>query len=91
MDALYRERPGADWREVEIIEVRPDGVVAREVGRALPGVILAWADRFRVPVGVIEQPEILSRPGLGPKRWGKYRTIREVCGRDVALQTVLEP
>lgn len=49
--ALYREHPGADWRECEIVGRRGSGkLVLREVGQFLRGVFLAEPDAVRVPV-----------------------------------------
>lgn len=44
MIALYRERIGADWQEVELLSRYPGGFVVREVGRLWPGVMTAdWS------------------------------------------------
>lgn len=91
--AVYRERDGDPWQDCVIIGFLPPGVyVLREVDKALPGVWRAYRYQVRLPGAVIEQPEIVPRThDLGAKRWGKYRTIREVCGRDEALRQVIEP
>lgn len=49
--ALYREHPGAEWSDVEIVGRHPSGkLVLREVGRFFPGVRLADVEQVRVPV-----------------------------------------
>lgn len=51
MNALYRERPSADWQEVRVLGAHVGGkVVLREVGPLLPGVFLGDYDNVRVPV-----------------------------------------
>jgi hypothetical protein len=52
--ALYRAS-GLEWQECEIVECRPDGVVLREVGRALPGVWLAPLHCIRIPGLIFEE------------------------------------
>jgi hypothetical protein len=49
MDALFRALPGETWKECELIAIHPRGYVVREVGRHLPGVMLADWSQIRVP------------------------------------------
>jgi hypothetical protein len=92
--ALYRATPKAEWTDVEVIGWKHRQYVVREVGKPLPGVWLATFDQLRIPGGVIEQPQIERRnylpKNMTPAQLYLYRQVREVCGREKALQLVLE-
>lgn len=91
ISAVYRATAADAWQDCEIIGYQANGMVLREVGRRLNGVFLASLDQVRIPVGVIEQPEIVTRdlPPMTPTQYYKYRHIREVAGRDEALRLVV--
>lgn len=90
MKALFRPHPGDDWQDCEILGTDGLNYIVREVGKVWPGV--AITPHVRVPAGEIFEPEILRRKYLpaGIDRWGKYRTIREVLGREAALAALGE-
>lgn len=90
---FYRESPGDDWQECEVIAKRPDGLlILRELGKPLPGVWLASRAQVRVLVGTLEAPEIVRRnylpKGATASQLHTYRKIREVASREVALHLV---
>ena len=87
--AVYRPHPREDWQDCEILGALGLSYVVREVDKLWPGVALT--PHVRIPIGVVFQPEVLARNYLpaGIDRW-KYRTIRELHGRDVALATLAE-
>lgn len=51
MRALYREHPGGDWLEVDVLADLGGGKVSlREVGPELPGVFIGEFAKVRIPV-----------------------------------------
>lgn len=63
MDAFYREVPGTAWQACEIVATHPRGLVIREVGRPLPGIMLAdWS-----------QVRVASTPRLSPDEIAIWR------------------
>lgn len=90
-DAVYRASDADDWQDCRLIGAHDGGaLVLREIGKPFPGVWLANLSQVRIPGGSFERPEIHPRKYL-PKdatRWGKYRVIRELFGREEALRQV---
>ena len=52
MRAVYRETPTSPPMACEILEVRVDGIVCREVDKFWPGVFLAKRGTLRRPSGL---------------------------------------
>ncbi len=89
--AVYRASGATDWQDCDIIGAHDGGLlVLREIGKPLPGVWLANLGQVRIPGGSFDQPEIHPRKYLpdSAARWGKYRVIRELFGREEALRQV---
>lgn len=54
LQALYRERPSADWIEVELLGRHRSGkLVLRELGKLWPGLMLAPVEDVRVPASAV--------------------------------------